>query len=537
MWQMWESLITLLGPDMAQSPLASRLLLGLAVYILLLLVVALGLVALTVHLHHENERKARKWSQLEKSWEPLMAEVVTGGRPVADLHQQIGAGDGLFFVDFLTRYSQHLAGSSRQLIEDLAAPWLPRLAERCEDGDDEQRARAVFTLSALAPDQYRTVIAHALNDPVPLVAMLAARSLAENHASEYLDLLLLRMDRFKAWSQHYLTSMLIQIGRPDPAVLRQALQDPEHPAWIQTVIMRSLSELNDLGAVPLAVGTLQQDSNPDLQAAALDLLGKLDPGQHKGLVRDKCRHSHFVIRLHAVKALNRLGDDSDNSLFRELLDDPSQWIAFQAANGLKAIGALEQLEKIAESEHPRAELAQQVLFDLDSEKILLASAQSISFVQRVPSWIRAIRRRPSSAAWQRVQRVLFHPQTLAEVRLAIAEALGPEAAQVLQPVVLRQLDLEQNGDPAYLYRALHQLNPLASLDTLRTHFFSTPSESAKLEILSLLLQHHTPATQAFVREVRSQLKTEDGQSFVRNMDPSLRDKLDSFVSLPQGSAT
>ncbi|HEY9840183.1 MAG: HEAT repeat domain-containing protein [Candidatus Sericytochromatia bacterium] len=527
---MWANFLTLLGPDLANSPLASRLLLALAAYILVLLIIALGLVFLTVKLHRSNELKARKWSEMEKNWEPLMAQVLIGAWPVAELHKRIKPEDGLFFVDFLTRYTQRLAGSSREIIEDLAAPWLPRLAERTEDGDDEQRARALFTLSSLAPVHYRVQIARALNDPVPLVAMLAARSLAENQASEYLELLLQRMDRFKAWSQHYLTSMLVQIGQPDQVPLRQALSNPEHPIWIQTVILRALCELNDLEAVPQAVGLLEHDCDQELQAAALDLLGRLGREQHKALVRSKCRDGRFVVRLHAIKALNHLGDASDEELFRELLEDESHWISFQAATGLKTIGSLEILEALAESEHPRAELAQQVLYSLDSDKQLLASAHTSVFAKRVPVWIRATTRRQSSVAWQRVQRVLFHPQTHPEVRMALADAFTPEAAAVMQPVIRRQLELNQESEPAYLYRALHQLNPLAALDTLRQHFFTTSSETARLEILNLLLRHHTPATQNFVQDVRSSLAK--GQTYGPEVTQVLEQKLDGFLALP-----
>lgn len=523
--------MALFGPDLAHAPLSSSLLLALIGYILVLLVIAIGLTGLTISLHRNNQRKAREWQQREKDWEPLLSKALMGDLSVAQVHEQLPASEGLFFVDFLTRYSLRLAGASRQTLAALAAPWLPILAKKVVEGDDEQRARAVFTLSTLAPDPYRIVIASALDDPVPLVSMLSARSLAENHASEHIELLIAHLDRFKAWSPGYLTSMLVEIGKPEPARLHQALENRVYPVWVQMVVLRALSELNDLRAVPIAVRLLQvQQTDPELQAAALDLLGRLGYGEHKELVRQKCRDSNFVIRLHAVKALIRLGDRQDAPLLRQLIEDDSQWIAFQAAQGLKQIEAIDVLESLAESQHPRSELAQQVLYDLDSDKILLASAQSVGFAKRVPPWIRSAMRRKSAVAWQRVQSVLFHPTTHPEVRMAIAMALGPDAAPMIQSNILRMIELRQEAEPSYLYRALYQLNPMASLDTLRQHFFLIGSEKAKLEMLELLLRHHTPTTQRFVQELRQRLQSSI-VLYSPEFDQILSQRLNSFVTL------
>ncbi len=527
---MGTELTAWLGPKMANSPLATRMLLGLVLYILLLLLIALGLVALTIQLHRNNERKAQKWQSLEQTWDPLLAQVVTGAMPIARLHEQIKPGEGLFFVDFLTRYSLRLAGTSRHLIESLAAPWLQTLAERLKTGDEEQRARAVFTLSTLAPEHYRNQIASCLEDQVPLVSMLAARSLAENHATEFLELLLMYMDRFRAWSPAYLTSLLVEISKPDPSRLRLALSSGAHPVWIQTLTLRALSELNDLETLPRAVLLLETGSDPELQAAALDLIGRLGTPQHKALAIEKSRSSDFVVRLHAVKALNRLADSSDETLLTQLLTDESQWIAYQAARALKSIEALDALEKMAESEHPRAELAQQVLYDLDSEKQLLAAAQRPAFVKRVPIWVRTALRRQSSAAWMRLQHLLLAPQTHPDVKLAIAAELSPQA-DVLQPAILRQLaSVQHEQAPAYLYRALYQLNPKASLETLRQHFFLVEDEPAQIEILQLMLKHHTPVTENFVTELRQKLSS--GRGFRAEMKDYIEACLRHFSALP-----
>lgn len=488
---------------------AHQFLLILSVYILLLLFLALGLVALTVRLHKSNKEKASHWKNLEEKWDPITSSIIAGFMPPQALLDKVGENEKLFFVDYLMRFVPKLEGETRQMLCDMAAPYLDQLATRVEKGDEEQRARAVLTLSAMGFERYQDLIVKAIYDPSPLVAMLASRSLADTGASQYLGLILSKIDIFRSWSAAYLTTMLESLARSNPGLLLNALEKEPHPDWVKAIMLRALAQLNYLEAAPFTAKLLESDMDREVQAAGFFLLAKLGQTQYKPLIRSKCEHADFVIRLNAIKALAQLGDKTDAPLLESLLKDPSHWVALQAAEALKATGSLEILDHFADTDHPHAELALQVLYDQESTKELEIAAHSITFSNKVPQWLRSTFRRRSAVAWRRVGHILFLPDTHTEVRKAIAINLRPEADAAIYQEAIKHLFAQSfKEDPSFLVHVLYRMRPEQSLETLSQFFFQTNHRLSQETILQLF-QHHPGAKQKY-------------SSFIQNAAQALR---------------
>lgn len=476
---------------------AHQFLLMLTVYILLLLFLALGLVALTVRLHKSNTEKASRWKNLETKWDPITSSIIAGFMPPQALLDKVGEDEKLFFVDYLMRFVPKLEGETRQMLCNMAVPYLDQLANRLQTGDEEQRARAVLTLSTMGFERYQDLIVKAIYDPSPLVAMLASRSLADTGASQYLGLILAKIEIFRSWSATYLTTMLESLSRSNPALLLNALEQEQHPDWVKAIILRALAQLNYLEAVPLTAKILESETDREVQAAAFLLLAKLGQTQYKPLICQKCEHPDFVIRLNAIKALAQLGDKTDAPLLESLLKDPSQWVALQAAEALKATGSLEVLDRFADTDHPHAELALQVLYNHESTKELEIAAHSITFSNKVPQWLRSTFRRRSAVAWRRVGHILYLPETHLEVRKAIAINLRPEAdASIYQEAITHLFSQKFQEDPSFLVHVLYRMRPEQALETLSQFFFQTSHRLSQETILQIF-QHHPGAKQRY----------------------------------------
>ncbi|PIQ24238.1 hypothetical protein COW36_10480 [bacterium (Candidatus Blackallbacteria) CG17_big_fil_post_rev_8_21_14_2_50_48_46] len=468
---------------------AHQFLLILTVYILLLLVLALGLVVLTVRLHKANTHKAEKWKALEAKWDPLTSSIIAGFMTPQALLDKVGPDEQLFFVDYLMRYVPKLEGEARATLCEMAAPYLDRLAARMETGDDEQRARAILTLNTMGFDRYQDLIVKAMDDTSPVVAMLAARSLADTGAIRYLEIVLAKIGLFRSWSASYLTSMLDALARSAPTQLLAFFKEQQYPDWVQAIILKALTQLSCVEAVPLAAQLVREDAQREVQVAALQLLARLGQSDYKPLIRSKCEHADFVIRLHAIKALAQNGDMTDAALLEPLLRDPSHWVALQAAEALKMIGDLEALERFADSEDPHAELALQVLYDQDSSAELVLAARSSAFASKVPQWLRSAYRRSSAVAWRRVGQILFQPETHSEVRLAIARNLRPEAdASLYQEAITQLFQPQFKSSPLFLIWVLYRMRPEQSLETLSEFFFQTSERETRAQILKIFQQ-------------------------------------------------
>jgi len=335
------------------------LLLAAIIAVSLVLVILFALV--TVHLRLRNMRMAKRWQRLEAEWEPIVLDFLVGERTPEAVRERIKQKDSLYFLDFLLRFAQRLRGQEATAITQLAEPYLPALVAHVKKGDPTRRARAIQTLSLLGLDRYPEVVIAALDDSSPLVAMIAARALARKDHPEYAELILDKLHRFENWSRSYLVSMLTSVGPEVAPALRKTLADPEKPLGIRAVSADTLRSLNDLEAADLATRLLGNETNRDLIAAALRLLAEVGRPEHLEPVRRLCNSEDFVVRAQALRALGRLGGTEDLQLLRQGADDDSSWVALHAARGLREAGGEQLLHELSATEHPRSNLARQVL--------------------------------------------------------------------------------------------------------------------------------------------------------------------------------
>ena len=315
----------------------------------------------TLFLRYTNHLKGLKWQRLESKWQPVLFDVLSGLRQPQALWHLVGEEERLYFVDFIQRYAQRLRGEERDTLSEVARPFVNPIAHHVKTGDAERRARAVQTLSLLGLPYYAGDIIAALDDPSPLVAMIAARYLMRREHPEYSEQVLQRLHRFTTWSGSLLASMLARVGPGAAPALRQTFKDKEKPSWVRTIAGDALLQLHDFEAGDYAQQILESETDRELVAASLRLLSKIGRHDHVPAIKKLCNSSDFVVRAHAFRAIGRLAPEEESQRLRAALEDDSSWVAIQAAHGLREGGALDILRDIAMSDHPRADLARQVL--------------------------------------------------------------------------------------------------------------------------------------------------------------------------------
>jgi len=334
-------------------------LLSLAIVFLLFCSVIFAVYAILLRIR--NNRKAAYWKRLEAAWEETILEVLSGEKQPSELQQRVGRKDTLYFVDFVLRYARQLRGQEREILTEVVRPFLGRIAERTVGGDAERRARAVRTISALGFEEYTDRIIAALDDPSPLVAMIAARALPQKEHPQYAVQVLKRLHRFQGWSRSYMATMLSAVGPQIAPALRETLLDAGQPPQARAVAPEALRELNEFSAADDAARILTSEHDRDLLASCLRLLAQTGRPEHLPAIRPLLKSPDFVVRAQAAGALGAIGDEQEIPFLRDAFEDPSPWVAIQAAQGLKESGGVKVLEQIADSDHPRADLARQIL--------------------------------------------------------------------------------------------------------------------------------------------------------------------------------
>jgi HEAT repeat protein len=340
-----------------REPTLTLLIVGNLVFAAAALLLALSAVLLRL----SNDRKARRWGALEARWEPTCLDVVVGLEPPERAWALVAPGDRMFFLNFLLRFAKRVSGPERRIVDDLAEPYLDLVVRQLRYRAPERRARAVQTLSRLGRRRYAARLLQALDDPSPLVAMVAARALARRESPDFAGAILQRLHRFDQWRPSFIASMLAAMGPAVAPTLRLALTDEHFTSRARGVAADALRELHDYEAADGAAAMLRRTKERDLIAATLNLLAHVGRAEHLPAIRNHVDAPDPIVRARAIAALGMIGAPEDVPRIVEAFYDPSPWVALRAAEALRDTHATAALTALARPGAPRAELARSQL--------------------------------------------------------------------------------------------------------------------------------------------------------------------------------
>lgn len=331
--------------------------LGVVLLSVLVLILAVSVVLLRIR----NLRTATRWRGLEEKWQPAVLAALDGSGKIADVWKLIEAGEEESFLEYLLRFNSRLKGDERLVVHDLARPYMDRAMPYTRHRDIGRRAQAVRLLAELGLPEHADTITAALDDPSPLVMMVAVRGLMRPEYSQFAGAVLARLHRFTSWSPKFLASLLASVGTDAAPTIRSTLTDPSVAGGVRAIAASALAELGDIESADAAADVLGTTDDVELSAACLRVLARTGRPEHAHLVRGYLDHPDFVLRASAAQALGTVGDVEDNARLLRAVEDESRWVAIHAARALRAAGDTSSLNQLAGSRHARASVALQVL--------------------------------------------------------------------------------------------------------------------------------------------------------------------------------
>jgi HEAT repeat protein len=304
-----------------------------------------------------RERFAERWR------EPLLAAVADPDA-IAALRACVRKQERIHFVGFAVQYARRLRGDGRSALRAIVAPYLGLVAERADSPRVEVRARAIQTLGLLGLPDHAPMVVAALDDPSPLVAMVAARSLAHEETPEYAPDVLARLSRFQGWNRRFLASMLAAMGPLVSATLRGGLANSTEDPGARAVLADALLLQGDPLAGDVAAAVLETTEDRELLVAALRLLHAVGRTQHAAAVRRYLAAPDEIVRAQALRALGAVGTESDVPTLLDAMADTSPWVSLSAARGALDAGAEALVADRAASEGPTGAVARQALAEV-----------------------------------------------------------------------------------------------------------------------------------------------------------------------------
>jgi len=341
---------------------ALLMLYGLSTLAGLLLITAVLLRVLRDHQQRQRQKR-------EQRWRSLLLAVLTEAQPPQALWAQVSPKEAMDFCAFLYRFARLVTGSELEQLHALAAPYLPRLERQVFRGTPEERAFRLQILGVLGRRTQTELLVQALDDPAPLVVLVAFRQLAHPETAHLAPILIDQMPRLYQTSPALLGALLAWLGFEALPALRQALLDEHRPVWVRVVLADALHRLNDPKGAHLAADLLQHPDLPaELVQALLRLIAAAGTPAHQGVILPYLQHPDEAVRVEAVRALGVVGSEAQLPRLAAALQDPSPWVAMAAARALKQRQALTLLQEAARQPALRP-LIEQVLHE-DPARIL-----------------------------------------------------------------------------------------------------------------------------------------------------------------------
>ena len=341
---------------------------------LLGLAIAFAATAAGLHLRaaRAERRRAARWAR----WEPGLLDALVGAGDAAAFAATVTRPERADALALLVAYALRLGGESLATLAVAAAPLLPdgRAALRSPRAD--RRAASVRLLGLLGAEADRPALADALRDPVPAVAMAAARALARTQDARFVGPVVGALGRFEPWGTNAVASMLALYGLAAGPALAQTFADTGACGSVRVVCAEALRRLGFFPAAPAAAriaATMLPATPPatlaagpaasvELCTASLRLLRDVGGPAEAWAVRPLLSSPHAAVRLHAVSTLAAISQDpADAARIEHALGDASAWVAQRAARGLIESGRAAHLHALAAGDAPRNRAARQAL--------------------------------------------------------------------------------------------------------------------------------------------------------------------------------
>ena len=324
----------------------------LAVSIALLAAVALARIRLVRRLARERAFVA--------AWEPLLVECVVG---VPAVLPALAPRDAELFLRLWSRMHDAVRGATEAHLNALARRvGADRLAaEFLGSRNLRKRMTAVLVLGKLREPTVCALLEPLLEDGRPALSLAAAQALLRIDPAAALPRVLAAAGRREDWAPAKLASILreadaAELSEALAAAVTDALEDPAAPGALSR-LLRLAPTAHSAVLRQAVLQVLERVTEGETIAAALAAL------QHPAdveLVRRYVAHADPVVRLHAVKALARLGAREDVDRLVSLLSDPSWWVRYRSAQALVASPWLSR----AELEGLRARLSDRFAADI-----------------------------------------------------------------------------------------------------------------------------------------------------------------------------
>ena len=293
-----------------------------ALNLLLISVAAMLRVASIFRSQHDERLRA--------IWRPLFAQAIAG-----ETSFKLPPGKSVSasaVLQLWLHFQESVAGEAHHRLNRLAldAGLRETAMSMLRRSDLLQRSIAITTLGHLGDRSVWEVLAREVRGDNPYLSLAAAHALVRIDPANAIPLLLPLAKTRRDWSPSRVFLILLQINRntlAEPLAKAMVMSDGFPPVHF----IRYLEALPSAAAMRSARKLLDMDAPTEVICTCLELLR--DPAD-TDLARQYLQHPAWQVRVHAAKALGRVGLREDVTRLCGLLSDHEWWVRYRAAEAI-----------------------------------------------------------------------------------------------------------------------------------------------------------------------------------------------------------
>jgi len=293
-------------------------------------VTLLGVVVLMRIWRLARERREGRFTDL---WSPIFFESTAETLKTLPV---ILASDWIMFMKLYNNIQESIVGDAKEKLNVLSRRiGFDRVALKLmRQGRLPHRLTAIIALGNLREHSAEDELQKFIFDKSPHLSLLAAWALLRIDARSAIARIAVLCGSRADWSPVRVIQMLNEAGIDtvgDSLSIAAAHAPPDDAVRL----LGFLEATRCMTAVPLAREILGRKKLEDrLTIACIRLLAVLAGPEDLPVIRGYLQHHNWCVRLHAVKALGRLGSVEDENDLITLLDDENWWVRFRAAEAL-----------------------------------------------------------------------------------------------------------------------------------------------------------------------------------------------------------
>jgi HEAT repeat protein len=266
-------------------------------------------------------------------WRPLFFESITEMPQVLPV---IPASDWFTLVQLYNSIQESIVGEAKNHMNVLARRiGLDRVAlNLVRRGKLSHRLTAIIALGNLREKTAKGYLERILLDKSSLLSLLAAHALLRIDPQSTIVPIAVLCSSRRDWCPVRVIEMLSEAGT-DTIVGPLSKVAADAPTDESIRVLGFLEATRCAAAIPVAHDILERRGLDDrMIVACLRLFAEFAISEDLPLIRGYLTHRNWCVRLHAVKALGRLGSQGDAHLLISRLDDDNWWVRFRTAEAL-----------------------------------------------------------------------------------------------------------------------------------------------------------------------------------------------------------